>query len=390
MMHIPRPFVVSLALLSLPTVAHTQAAPANQPDWLSQAKIVAQMEGTSVGEAVRRARLQQVAAEQAARFGADPEFAGSWIDRSGGGFKVVFAFRGEKRKDIADAELAGASAFQSARYTIGEFKSEIARLGKALKDQNIDAVFNVDAARNKVTLLSAQAAKIRQLMTNGQLNVPDFMDVQEAAGPLRRADALVEGGGPTYGEFVDPSTGQNTANLCTAAFTVYSGSSRGISTAGHCNETSGRTQTHRSLPIGSLMATRVYAGGLDVAWFRNTSNTYTNRVRWTSTSYYTITAIGADPYSLPKGTSICVIKRDETQACGYSLATVSYGTDGPYVGMDRNIAVNSDSGAPWLYGGVAYGIHSGDYLYASPSTYYDLFTPASSLPNMGISVLTTP
>lgn len=389
MRHLTRALAASIAALFVETQTTSQAA-AQQPDWLSQAKIVAQLEGISVGEAVRRERLQRLAAEHAARFSTDPDFAGSWIDRSNRGFKVVFAFRGGKQKAINDSELAGASTFQSARYTVGEIKSEVARLSKALKDRGIDAIFNFDAARNSVSLLSTQAQQIRALMTSGQLNVPDFFAVEEAAGPLRRPDALVEGGGPTYGEFVDPSTGQNTANVCTAAFTVYSGSTRRISTAGHCNETSGRTQTHRNLPIGSLMATRVYTGGLDVAWFRNTSNTYTNRVRWTSTSYYNVTAIGADPYSLPKGTSICVIKRDENQLCGFSLATVSFGSDGPYVGMDRNIAVNSDSGAPWLYGGTAYGIHSGDYLYASPSTYYDLFTPASSLPSMGISVLTTP
>lgn len=42
------------SLISLPPVI-AQEPSGGQPDWLSQAKIAAQLEGISVGEAVRRA-----------------------------------------------------------------------------------------------------------------------------------------------------------------------------------------------------------------------------------------------------------------------------------------------------------------------------------------------
>jgi hypothetical protein len=42
---------------------------------------------------------------------------------------------------------------------------------------------------------------------------------------------------------------------------------------------------------------------------------------------------------------------------------------------------------PWLYGGVAYGIHQGNNEYPV-GTIHDEYTPAASLPGMGINVVT--
>ena len=48
--------------------------------------------------------------------------------------------------------------------------------------------------------------------------------------------------------------------------------------------------------------------------------------------------------------------------------------------------MDGDSGGPWLYGGVAYGIHHGNNEYVG--VIRDYFTPAANLPRMGISVVT--
>ena len=73
------------------------------PDWLSQAKIAAQLEGVTVGEAVRRARLQNLAIKQAERFATDPDFAGSWIERSGNALKETQY----NRATYAETKLGG-------------------------------------------------------------------------------------------------------------------------------------------------------------------------------------------------------------------------------------------------------------------------------------------
>ena len=113
--------------------------------------------------------------------------------------------------------------------------------------------------------------------------------------------------------------------------------------------------------------------------------------RISPTSYYSITSVG--PQVPAANTSVCLIKRDQTQLCAYVLNSFyrmgpdgNY-SDGPIIQMDRDVAIGGDSGGPWLYGGVAYGIHSGNNEYPV-GTKRDVFTPAASLPRMGLSVVT--
>lgn len=133
--------------------------------------------------------------------------------------------------------------------------------------------------------------------------------------------------------------------------------------------------------------------GLDAAWYNNSANTYTNRVTY-QTSYYTITSWSA-PYPYPQAnTLICVIRRDGTQPCAYVYSNNVYLdtalTDGPYVWMDRTITTGGDSGAPWLYGSVAYGIHKSESCNQARTFCASMYTPAASLKNMGINVLIVP
>ena len=262
-MHTGKPWLFGLTLSTAIAGSALAQSPGGQPDWLSQAKIVAEMEGISVGEAVRRAKLIERAQRWAEKWKDDPDFAGGWIDRRNGGFKIVHAFRRGATRKIDDAELADASSFASVRYSLGEMRREIPRVGRILAAAGIEAVFSIDMEQNRVNLQTEDPAKVRQLVSSGQLTLGDFVFIVQGS-TKRRPEALVEGGGQTYGEFRD-SSGALIANPCTAAFTVAGGAGRGISTAGHCNEISGRTQTHRDLPIGTLVDTRVYQNGLDVA-----------------------------------------------------------------------------------------------------------------------------
>jgi hypothetical protein len=357
----------------------------NTPDWLSQAKIVANMQNITVGEAVRRARLQALVDRQTARFEQDDDFGGSWIVQNKTGFTAHFAFKGGARRPIGDPELAQASSFENTHYSLKELHAERQRLGSLLKAAGIDAGFAVRIPTSQLELYPSDPAKVRQMISAGSLTVRDFVVVVDK--PLRRHnESVVSGGGPTTGTYVDPADGLTYGNNCTAAFTDSNGSVRGISTAGHCAQYSGQTSNHRDLPIGSKMGYQ-YSNGIDAAWFRNSSNTYDNHVLY-QTSYYAITSTGQ--LSPPPGTAICVIKRDGTQPCGYASMQIYFGTtDGPYTAMDRHITVAGDSGGPWLYGGVAYGIHSGD-ADLSDGTTRSFFTSVAALPNMGISVVTTP
>ncbi len=183
---------------------------------------------------------------------------------------------------------------------------------------------------------------------------------------------------------------------CAGGFVVQGADStgttvRGLTTAAHCEEGNWNVEKHRGLAIGSLMGYVLYDRGLDVAWYRNSTLNYLPRVRLTSTSYYTVTSVG--PQVPGAGTTICLVKRDERQLCSrylnsfyrYDENTGTY-VDGPNAQLEGNVGVIGDSGGPWLYGGVAYGIHHGNNDYAGVSR--DYYTPAANLPRMGISVVT--
>lgn len=167
-----------------------QETPAGPPDWLSQAKIAAQLEGVSVGEAVRRARLQNLAMKQIERFASDPDFAGSWIERSATAFRMVFAFKGNAQKQIADPELAGASQTTSAPYSTRELNAERQRLGQSLAAAGLAASYVVRARENDLVVYPSDAAKLRSLISSGSLTVAPFVKIED--GPLIvRNQALV-------------------------------------------------------------------------------------------------------------------------------------------------------------------------------------------------------
>lgn len=360
-------------LLSSAVCAQAQNDGGGQPDWLSQAKIAAEMEGISVGEAVRRARLQNKFLAEVERLTADSAYAGSWIVRDKDTFKIVHGFKGGKRSPAStgDAELDSSTESASSAYSLQEIEATRSSLDNQFKDLKIRGGFSVDLENNKLVVRSPDVEKINALVSQGLLTLPPFVVVSDKVRFLG-TQAAISGGGET--------------SSCTAAFTVSNGSTTGISTAGHC-----ALQTlHRGASIGTRQAPFSSLPGSDFSWYRNNANTYLNRVLYGS-SYYTITSVAALP--IPTRTSICIIKRDGTQPCGLSADYYSpVGGGGPIVVMDRYLTVSGDSGGPWLYGSKAYGLHGGPSCDDEAKTVNckSYFSPAASLPKIGVAVITTP
>ena len=55
---------------------------------------------------------------------------------------------------------------------------------------------------------------------------------------------------------------------------------------------------------------------------------------------------------------------------------------------EQYVTADKDSGAPWLYGGEAHGIHYG--AVNDNGVLRSLYSPVSSLAKIGLSVVTTP
>lgn len=383
----------SILAITISTFAATAASAQEQtaqPDWIGQARIVAQAEGISVGEAVRRARLQEKLNRAIKRFEGDPDYAGAWIEQDPTNYRIKLGFRGGRKPALSDPELQEASDFQATNRSLGDLAQARAALAKVLRVHDIKGTFTVDQRTQRMDFFPAQPERLKALVAAGTIVIPDFVEVKD--GPLiDRPEADVYGAGS-----MDVRTPLGYLKNCTGGFVVQGKDStgtivRGLATAAHCEEGDWNVEKHRGLAIGSLLGYVLYDQGLDVAWYRNSTLNYLPRVRLNSTSYYTVTSVG--PQVPAAGTTICLVKRDERQLCSRMLnhfyrwdeKTGTY-SDGPNVQLEGNPGVDGDSGGPWLYGGVAYGIHHGDNEYAG--VIRDYYSPAANLPRMGISVVT--
>lgn len=381
-----RAYVALAMLTALPlsiTPAVAQEAGA-QPDWIEQARMVAQMQGITVGEAVRRARLQEKVNRTVERFQNYPDYGGAWIEQDAGGYRANFAFRGGRKPSLGDTELQEVSSFSNATRSMSDLAQARASLARTLRQHGIKGAISVVQRTQRMELYPDQPDRLRELISQGTITIPDFVDVKD--GPLVfRPEYDVYGAGS-----MNVQGPNGPAGNCNGGFVVTNGSVRGISTAGHCEDPGYDVVTHRDQPIGQFMGAVIYENGLDVAWHRNSTYNYLPRVRINATSYYTVTSVG--PQIPAANTTVCIIKRNETQVCAYvlnhyyRLGDDGTYSDGPIIQTDRDLTVGGDSGSPWLYGGVAYGIHSGDNTYAG--VVRNVYTPAASLPRMGISVVT--
>lgn len=360
--------------------------PVDPPDWLQQAKLIASQEGVSVGEAVRRIRLQQKAQRANERFFADPDYAGAIIAEDARGLRVKFNFKGGKRVSIDDQELSSNSDFAPALRSLVDLRQARADLGLQLRNLGLTGVFSETLATQSMDFYPADPAGLKAAMDAGRITFPDYVRVQNRPLDVKFEYDVYGSGDIAY---------SGSTNNCTGGFNVANGSVRGLSTAGHCANAP-LPSTHRGQPIGTLQSvSRLHDGnGLDVSWFRNSSFLYPNRVRINSTSYYSVTvALSAPP---PVNYRTCVLPRASPEACTTVLQTVYWDTtatgqytDGPYVLTVGYLTAPKDSGSPWLLGGEAHGIHLGSTSTAD-GIQRSVFSPVSSLPRMGLKVVTAP
>lgn len=379
--------IVGLAFLAIHTSAIAQPE-GGQPDWIEQARLVAAKYGISVGEAVRRARLEIKVNRANERFFNDPDYAGAVILQDARAFRAKFGFKGGKRPDLGDQELREIGEISSVSRSLADLKRTREDLWGKLLPLGVRFAFTEDVETQTLKLYPDDPADFQQAVRESGIEIPNYVAVQSS--PLTAV--------PEYDVYGSGSIDfSGSTDNCTGGFIVTNGSVRGLSTAGHC-AVPPLPSTHRGQPIGTVQPgiSQLYDGnGLDVGWFRNSAFIYPNRVRITSTSFYTVTtALAAPPAKL---TTTCVLRRTNPQVCSTVLDYVSFPkkgmpatdrSDGPYVMLEQYVTEDKDSGAPWLYGGEAHGIHYGRVN--DNGVLRSLYSPVSSLPRIGLRVATTP
>lgn len=154
--------------------------------------------------------------------------------------------------------------------------------------------------------------------------------------------------------------GQNTL-WCTSAFSVKSGSTTGVLTAGHCDDTPFTVENTSGSTEYSMTHKKGHEGTWgEFRWFTTTQteidNFYTN---------FSVTAELSAISSPVQDQRLCRFGHKTGRSCAAYVQDLSFcETIGGkslcrLVRMDRDTAEDGDSGGPWFSGGTAYGIHGG-------------------------------
>lgn len=137
---------------------------------------------------------------------------------------------------------------------------------------------------------------------------------------------------------------------CTAAFTVISGSTTGISTAEHC----GADSSYDGASFVTQFVLAPQTG--DARWSRNTSGSASSQFQYTRYNFRNAVS-GINP---AVGTGICKFGYATGNTCDtvWRTGICANGYCGLYA-VDEWISDNGDSGGPWFWGSGAKGIHHG-------------------------------
>ena len=318
---------------AMSTSAFAQQGNGGQPDWIEQAKIVAEMDGVSVGEAVRRATLEQRLARQAERLEKMPGYAGTFIERGRNRYVIVHYFSDDTNADILnDSELKSNSRIEKTKFSHGDFKKYFSSIQEVLKHVDDRAYMAFSPQANRMILKTSDPAKLRSaLEATGA--IPEFVTI-EKGGWFMDLNAAMSGGGAISG----------TSGSCTAGFNVE-GSVTGVSTASHCVPYG--LQSYQGVAIGTHRGPASTSfPGRDFTWYRNDANTYNNAVLYGG-SFYSVTSVASAYPAI--NTPACLIKQNGTQACAYVFeASIPQGGSYPAVIMDRKVSVAGDSEGAWL------------------------------------------
>lgn len=186
----------------------------------------------------------------------------------------------------------------------------------------------------------------------------------------------------TYGGARTNATSGN--GYCTTGFTVLKGSTRGVVTAGHC-ENPRNYQQPDGLIFNLYYQSQHKSTYGDVQWHTSSHYVYPKFY-----AYSTALRVVDDVFEFSGifgGQWLCRYGRKTGQQCdtvqGWPYAT-SNGLN--LVGMDHREADGGDSGGPWFDVDVAAGIHSGG-LTLWPFGTFDVWSRASFLPSaLGVTV----
>ncbi|NUW44618.1 hypothetical protein [Nonomuraea rhodomycinica] len=316
-------------------------------------------------------QFEKVAAQLEAEFPAD--FAGAVKNDD----SAWFAFKADvpaKAVELARTlpvrvDLVGDRGFSERELSAAAEAAHTAVLADPAVE---DAATSYDVRTGTVIVETRSSAPLsaQDLLPRAALEAGMHIQVTQVDKVSQPEDKYIRGGG--------------SLGSCTSGFNlkyIYSSTKR-HATAGHCGQSAAtRTYSNHSTKGGWTKVNRVWWhigawGDLSYYTVGSKSPTRTFYHDWNKTRY------ADDRSPMPSvGTRICHFGITSGGSCAkVARRDVSSGSMRHMVVMDKDISEPGDSGGPWYYGGMAYGIHFG--LIGGKSS----FTPAYLYQNRGYDV----
>ena len=379
-------FTVGIAI-AVPGAALAQG----QPDFIGAAKIVAAQNDISVGEAIRRIKLQERILDLQAKLLKEDRgnFAGIAIVADSRRQRVKIKFKEPKGKSVdtlvADTELRTESEVEPAARSVDDLlaaQNDLLSRMKGYKSGGVAVGLNFENNGLNVKTKDVTAARAQIAAAGFDASIPlEFI----AGDPTITDNSRVTGGRDVDG--------------CQTGFVVanYSGL-RGVSSAEHCGP--GLVDMGTGESVGTRQAGMLNnAQGTDISWHRSTAHSYVNYI-YTPNGEVRITSSKGISL-MPYGTQACLSRTQYNSSLGspavscgivynanYTFTDPSTGlTSGPWVAVSPQgstvLSQPGDSGGPWFSGNAAMGIHKG-----KDPTGYSLFTPVERFSKISVLVAT--
>jgi streptogrisin C len=372
-------FTVAIALFTGSTLASEPPGPA----LLEDATSYASQTGVSVGEAVRRLRLQQEIGDLDAVLAAEEPatYAGLWIDDQHG-YRVVARFtdpaaEARLRARVAGGRLADLIELRPARWSLEELRKRRGQVrGHAVRAKiRTNSSINVFENRAEIYMLD-DGSKLAAAMARAGARMPEGVMVQRVSELAHPIAAL---------------TGGAQLASCTSGFTVQAPNGElGVLTAGHCYDP--QWFEGKTLPTRR----QIDGGNHDIQW-----NSACDLVPVTNQfeSGYGLRAVIATRHRNNQaiGTYVCKFGRRTGLTCGWIQSkdedpdgwTDWNPFDGTFMRIDgrgRNTSEGGDSGSPVYVENIAYGIVTHEVSDDREDT---LYMAINYISDIGVSVLTS-
>jgi len=351
--------VILCSFLAAPSFAQSPAPPSQA--LLDDAASYAEQNKVTLDEAVRRLRLQSDIGRLDETLSAqEPGFAGLWIEHQPQ-YRLVVRFKDPSAAGRLPARLAGTALETMPRVTLPAAASlaELEKQRAAARQRVTRLGFTVDTdinvQENRVEIYSDRAPALRAALANERMRQPNPPQDGTSA---ERVEIL------TVPELAKPAIlrgGDGDQGWCTGGFTVRNSDASvvGISTAGHC----GNTQLFQGLALP--LVTEYFYSAADLQWhsacgYTDVSNEFNSGLGYRP-------CIGQRLRSQQAiGTLVCKFGNATGRTCG-SIRSKSYepsyvpGGDDKFIRVKGNVRLSApgDSGAPWFFENLAYGINSG-------------------------------